>query len=226
MKNIFITILMSLGCTLASGQKIISERYFKDADRYKETTLNNARFKQVFSVLEDGLKKAEVIEIKSGKVFDVKYFRDGKPTGLWETRGKAGEIKSCRNFSKLVYSDVRITDGLYFEYPYDTKSNLNLNFTPAHFGTQEDHIRYLMENIRYPHEAMESGTQGKVILHLKITKDGVVEVISISKGVDPYLDLESWRVIEVMPKWTPAIKDGEPVDSYTFIPVSYTLANN
>jgi len=114
---------------------------------------------------------------------------------------------------------------LYFEYPQDHENNRDLNFTPAHFGTQEDHIRYLMENIRYPREALESGTQGKVIIHLKITKDGAVEVISISKGVNPYLDFESWRVIEALPKWTPAMKDGEPVDSYTFIPIKFTLAN-
>ena len=216
---------MALGCTLASGQKIISERYFKDVNGYKETTINNAKYKQVFAILDDGSQKTEVIEIKSGKVFDVKYTRDGKPTGLWETRDKAGIITSSRDFGKLVYSDAKIMDGLYFEYPYDTESNLNLNFTPAHYGTREDHSRYLMDNIRYPREALESGTQGAVILQLKITKVGEVEVISISKGVDPYLDIESWRVIEAMPKWSPAIKDGVAVDSYTFIPVKYTLAN-
>jgi TonB family protein len=225
MKKTIISIVMMSVCFMASGQKITSEKYFKDPDLYKETTIDNAKYKQVLSDLADGSQKIEVIEIKSGKVFGVKYLRDGRPIGLWETRNKAGEIKSSRDFGKLVYSDAKVKDGLYFEYPQGSKNNQNLDFSPAHFGTQEDHIRYMMENIRYPHEALESGTQGKVMVHLKITSEGNIQVISISKSVDPFLDYEAWRVIESMPKWTPAMKDGVPVDSYTFIPVKYTLAD-
>jgi TonB family protein len=134
-------------------------------------------------------------------------------------------IKTERNFDKLVYSDVKVEDGLYFDYPQNTISNQSLSFTPAHFGTQEDHIRYLTENLRYPHESIENNSQGKVMVHIRITAEGNVQVISISNGVDIFLDCESWRVIEIMPKWTPAMKDGVPVDSYTFIPIRFTLAD-
>ncbi|MBK6963806.1 MAG: energy transducer TonB [Bacteroidales bacterium] len=86
---------------------------------------------------------------------------------------------------------------------------------------------YLRENVRYPHESIENNSQGRVMVHIKITAEGNVQVISISNGVDIFLDCESWRVIEIMPKWTPVTKDGVPVDSYFYPhPVSPRQTDN
>jgi len=209
----------------ANGQITSSCRYYNDVYCSKEVPESKAKYKKVTSVSDDGLKMVEIINIRTDKSADLRTTRNNIPAGIWKSFDKNGKVISERNFDKLVYSDDRIMDGLYFEYPPKTKSDPTLDFTPAYFGTQEDYIRYLIENIRYPREALESGTQGRVIVHLKITAEGSVKVISISNGVDPFLDYESWRVVESMPEWKPALKDGVPVDSYTFIPIKFTLAN-
>ncbi|MHC1774199.1 MAG: energy transducer TonB [Lentimicrobium sp.] len=214
-------IIMVIG---ANGQITRSYGYFNDVYCSKEVPQSKAKFKKVTSVSDDGLISVEVINIRTGKPADLRTTRNNLPSGIWRSFDKNGKVIEERNFGKLAYSDVKIKDGLYFEYSMDTKSNQTLDFTPAHFGTQEDRIKYLTENIRYPREARESGTQGMVILHVKITKTGELKVLSISKSLDPFIDYESWRVIESMPAWTPSFKDGEPVDSYTFIPIRYTLA--
>ncbi len=208
----------------ANGQITSSCKYYNDVYCSKEVPENKAKYKKITSVSEDGIKTSEIFNIRSGKPVDIRSTTNNHPSGIWKSFDKNGEVIYERNFDKLVYSDVKVKDGLYFEYPQDTKSNLTLDFTPAHFGTQEDHIMYLVENLRYPHESLENNSQGRVMVHIKITAEGNVQVISISNSVDIFLDCESWRVIEIMPKWTPAMKDGVPVDSYTFLPIKFTLA--
>ncbi len=225
MKRTFFLCWMIIMVIGANGQITKSYKYFKDVNCYEEVPQSKARYKKIISVSDDGIKTSEIFNIKSGKPVDIRSTTNDHPSGIWKTFDKNGEVIYERNFDKLVYSDVKVKDGLYFEYPQDSKSNLTLDFTPAHFGTQEDHIMYLRENVRYPHESIENSSQGRVMVHIKITAEGNVQVISISNGVDIFLDCESWRVIEIMPKWTPAMKDGVPVDSYTFIPIRFTLAN-
>lgn len=207
-----------------NAQTITAEKFYKDIELYKEVEAKKGNYRQVFSDLEDGTKKVEVIEIKSGIAVDIKYYRNGKPTGIWEVRNKSGKIASSQNFDKLVYSDAKIEGGLYFDYQSDAENHEKQDLIPAHFGSDEDRIRFLSNNARYPQEAREKGIQGTVILHIRITKMGEVQVVSISKSVDPFLDFEALRVYESMPAWTPAFLNGEPVDSYTFIPLKFTLA--
>ena len=84
-------------------------------------------------------------------------------------------------------------------------------------------FEYLSQNIRYPKEAMEAGTQGRVIVTFVVAKDGSISDARVVKSVDPQLDAEALRVINSMPNWTPGTQSGKPVNVKYTVPISFRL---
>ena len=95
---------------------------------------------------------------------------------------------------------------------------------PQFPGGVEQMWKYLMENLRYPEEAMKKGIQGRVIVTFTIRKDGSITDIHVPKPVDPLLDAEAERVVSDMPKWTPGKQKGKPVSVKYTIPVTFRLS--
>ena len=84
-------------------------------------------------------------------------------------------------------------------------------------------MQYLSQNIRYPKEAMESETQGRVIVTFVVCKDGSICDAKVVKSVSPALDAEGLRVISSMPNWTPGTQSGKPVNVKYTVPISFRL---
>ena len=84
-------------------------------------------------------------------------------------------------------------------------------------------FEYLSQNIRYPKEAMESNTQGRVIVSFVVCKDGSICDAKVVKSVSPALDAEGLRVISSMPNWTPGTQSGKPVNVKYTVPISFRL---
>ena len=84
-------------------------------------------------------------------------------------------------------------------------------------------FEYLSQNIRYPKEAMESNTQGRVIVTFVVCKDGSICDAKVVKSVSPALDAEGLRVISSMPNWTPGTQSGKPVNVKYTVPISFRL---
>lgn len=81
---------------------------------------------------------------------------------------------------------------------------------------------YLDKNMKYPAEAKEKGTQGRVIIQFVVDEKGNVNSPKIVRSVDPLLDAEALRLIENMPQWTPAKKTDEKGNSKA-VTTKYTL---
>ena len=84
-------------------------------------------------------------------------------------------------------------------------------------------FEYLSQNIRYPKEAMESNTQGRVIVSFVVCKDGSICDAKVVKSVSPALDAEGLRVISSMPNWTPGTQSGKTVNVKYTVPISFRL---
>lgn len=84
-------------------------------------------------------------------------------------------------------------------------------------------MRYLRDNIKYPTVAIETGTEGRVVVQFVVNKDGSIVDVRVAKGIDPYLDKEAIRVISSMPKWKPGKQRGVPVRCKFTVPVTFKL---
>ena len=94
---------------------------------------------------------------------------------------------------------------------------------PQFPGGFAEMMKYLANNIKYPSEAHKNGTQGRVTVQAIIDTEGRVTNTRVIKGADPYLDAEAIRVVSSMPKWSPGMQDGKPVNVKFTIPVMFRL---
>lgn len=90
-------------------------------------------------------------------------------------------------------------------------------------GGQAALMRWIGQNIRYPEAAHNKEVQGRVMVKMVLKKDGSVGECTVVTSVDPDLDAEALRLVRRMPRWQPAIIDGEPVASYITLPITFRL---
>lgn len=92
----------------------------------------------------------------------------------------------------------------------------------AEFPGGDREFNYFVGNhIKYPEEALENEEMGNVFVSFIIETDGTITNINIIRGVSASIDAESIRIINIMPKWIPAICDGVFVRSVRRIPIKY-----
>lgn len=94
---------------------------------------------------------------------------------------------------------------------------------PQFPGGQIAMLKYIMENIKYPEQAMKEGIQGRVTVRFIVEKDGSISDVKPILSVHPLLNKEAVRVVESMPKWTPGKHNGKPVRVRFNLPVMFKL---
>lgn len=82
---------------------------------------------------------------------------------------------------------------------------------------------YIAQHIHYPPVAAEKKIQGKVIVKVTISATGQVSNAEIVQSVDPMLDAEALRLAKSLPRFTPAHRNGQPVQSTMTIPINFRL---
>ena len=94
---------------------------------------------------------------------------------------------------------------------------------PQFPGGQIAMLKYIMENIKYPEQAMKEGIQGRVAVRFIVEKDGSISDVKPILSVHPLLNKEAVRVVESMPKWSPGKQNGKPVRVRFNLPVMFKL---
>tara|TARA_Y100000589_G_scaffold330030_1_gene378437 strand:+ start:3141 stop:3797 length:657 start_codon:yes stop_codon:yes gene_type:complete len=208
-----------LGLLISTSLFAQKTTFYKDENLKKETSEKKAKFKKI------EFYSGDTLVIQSRRISDnlmiaeSKWLHD-KPVGVWIRFDMTGNLISSRNFGILVYSKEPI-DSLYD----NTKENEKcINCKSASYPTGENGVfQFLGAQINYPSESKKRGSSGTVFIRFIIDKEGNAKPHSIMRGVDPFIDMEAWQVIEKMPKWNPATQNGEPIESYWILPMRFIL---
>lgn len=83
--------------------------------------------------------------------------------------------------------------------------------------------KYISSNLSYPAYAKENGVEGVVTVGFTVGTDGSISNAKILKMVDPDLEKEALRLINAMPSWEPAEKDGSPIEAPAQVNVPFIL---
>lgn len=94
---------------------------------------------------------------------------------------------------------------------------------PEFPGGQAEMMKFIKDNMNYPVIAMENGVQGRVYCQFVVGANGKIRDVKVVRGVDPYLDKEAVRVIEMMPDWIPGRQNGRAVSVRYTLPVLFKL---
>jgi len=84
--------------------------------------------------------------------------------------------------------------------------------------------KFIQRNLRYPAQAQEDGTQGKVFVSFVVEKDGSVSNVAVIRGIGSGCDEEAVRVIKKSPRWKPGMQHNNPVRVRYNIPLSFILS--
>lgn len=96
--------------------------------------------------------------------------------------------------------------------------------TPPTFKGGTNGLReYLRQNIVYPKADGESGVGGRVLVTFTVDTTGQVRFPYVSRQVSPLIDSEAVRVVSLMPRWNPGMKDGKPANCLFSIPIAFHL---
>jgi len=126
-------------------------------------------------------------------------------------------ISSEKQEEMIEATESRAADGEVFQVVEEM---------PEFPGGMAECMKFLGKNIKYPAEAIEKGIQGRVIVQMIIEKDGTLTNAKIARGVDPLLDQEALRVVNLSPKWIPGKQRGEAVRVKYTLPVMFKLGND
>lgn len=98
--------------------------------------------------------------------------------------------------------------------------------TPPHYtGGQEEMIKYLIANVKYPTTAKQAKAEAMVVVKFIVEKDGSISNVEAQNkdGVHADLIAEAIRVVQSMPKWVPGVVDGKIVRVEFMLPIRFKL---
>ena len=144
------------------------------------------------------------------------FLSDAKPNiSIATVEGVEGGTKDIADFNNINVIAEKST-----ETPVTFAEQM-----PYFPGGDKEMMSYLSKNIKYPIPAIETGTQGTVLLRFVVGKEGNIQDVAILRSLDPLCDKEAVRVVKSMPKWTPGRQNGNPVAVYYTLPVKFKLNN-
>ncbi len=82
---------------------------------------------------------------------------------------------------------------------------------------------WVQSNLVYPASAAEAGISGKVVAQFVVNTKGVVEKVTILRGIHPECDNEVIKIIKKSPGWSPGKQSGRSVRQQFVLPISFTL---
>lgn len=116
--------------------------------------------------------------------------------------------------STTLFAQTPPSDTTVYEF-------LDIDQQPEYPGGAGEMIKFITKNIQYPEAALKKKIEGTVVVKIIIEKDGTVSNPEIFRNPGGGLGEEAVRVILMMPKWKPALSNGEPVRTRMMIPVRF-----
>ncbi len=96
---------------------------------------------------------------------------------------------------------------------------------PSFPGGETALQNFIKKNLKYPQIALENGISGRVICTFVVDGKGNITGAEVLRSVDPNLDKEALRVINMMPGWKPGKQQGKAVRVRYTLPIVFRLQN-
>ena len=95
---------------------------------------------------------------------------------------------------------------------------------PEFPGGPQALFEFIRDNLKYPQEAIDSQTEGRVIIQFVVDKRGKVNNIQVKRSIDPALDRAAIDVVRALPAWKPGMQNGKQVNVRYTLPIVFKLS--
>lgn len=158
------------------------------------------------------------------------YWKNGtaKINGNYVDGNKVGEWKILYENGKTALKETynaknKLTDSTYLDIDGEPVSKTAVITDPSFPGGLKKFYLYLSRSVRYPADAQQSKTQGRVYLSFWIGKTGKVESVKVISSPSNSLSEEAIRVTQLSPDWIPGTLFGKPMDVAYNIDINFSL---
>ena len=114
-------------------------------------------------------------------------------------------------------------DELVVEEKKEEKVFTAVEQMPQFPGGEAELMKYFSNNIKYPTMAMENNIQGRVVVQFVVTKSGKIGEVKVVRSKDPDLDKEAVRVVKSLPNFIPGKMNGQAVNVWYTLPITFKL---
>ena len=200
-----------------------------EKEKTYETTVNQEDQQNVAVIVYDSKPEGEkpmlIVDDKIATIEQVRALpRDAVASvGTMREEAAISSYGEKAKYGALIITTVKHQKEIYNEQISQPDVFDKVDEAPQFPGGMAGMMQYLSSNIRYPEDAREAGTQGRVIVSFIVEKDGSISNARVTKPTYSSLDDEALRVVGNMPKWTPGKQNGEAVRVKYSIPVSFRL---
>ena len=196
----------------------------------------------------NGKLQTKIMSYKTGELYvdESIVLKDSKPNGKYEKLNEEGKVLVSGKYqngymvddwtiydSKTLELDTVLHYSIHDSIENDKnnklgfmtgKVNIIVEDMPEFNGESFNEFRnFIASNLKYPEEAADMSIQGTVFVQFAIDLNGKVVDAKITKGVDPLLDNEALRVVNLSPYWRPGMQKGVPIKVQFTFPISFTL---
>ena len=84
-------------------------------------------------------------------------------------------------------------------------------------------FEFLAKHIVYPDSALNNGIKGKVYVSFTVDSAGIVRDAEIARGIGYGCDEQTLKAVMKMPKWKPAIVNGNAASVRIHLPITFKL---
>ena len=194
----------------------------------------NGKLQRIENYNEDGIKiKMHELDSHGNIVIETSYDTSDLKNNYWMEKKyyykdnllRAHKIRNIQNEIEVQYFNIDGTSSVISTLTDSIEDIICLepDKMPMYPGGADALRRFLTDEVTYPAPAQRAGMQGKVIVGFTIGKDGSVTNIAIVRPCHRYFDAEAVRVIQQMPKWKPALRNGKPVSVHYTAPINFKL---
>ena len=195
-----------------------------------DTTLGESEPNMAVLILNTKKKGEEPLLIVDKKIATIEQVR-ALPRDAVASVGTMREEAAISSYGEkakygaLIITTVKHQKEIYNEQISQPDVFDKVDEMPQFPGGMAGMMQYLSSNIRYPEDAREAGTQGRVIVSFIVEKDGSISNAKVAKPTYSSLDEEALRVVSAMPNWMPGKQNGQAVRVKYSVPVSFRLGN-
>lgn len=94
---------------------------------------------------------------------------------------------------------------------------------PQFLGGEVALMKFIADNLQYPEAAKAKKIQGFVVVKFVVTKTGEIGEVKIVRSKDLDLDKEAVRIVKSLPNFIPGKLNGEVVDMWYTLPITFKL---
>ena len=203
--KIFLGIVVFLAYGLSSyGQSEGKITYYSSVymDQISDNVIGDYYLQELFT--SDSITVKELFQKSSGKKLWSKSFKHQEPFGVWCYYENATVIDSIR-YGEHIPKEALVVDflsGLPVGVKLGTLNGYSLS-------------KYIVNNGKFLKDAIiNAKPNGVVEFQLTLEPNGEITNVSILTSIDESVDKVVYNLILAMPNWTPATKDGKPIQVY------------